>query len=257
MLPPHLWLVAVCQRQRAGGAQVHATPVPAAPAPRRTRPPFPLTGSGARCHRRLSACLSPERPGRFVRRGRPGAPVTVCAPAGPACTASANHHTSFWARTPGQRTHLPQILMKVGAGMHPERKGPQRRTQKRLGRRLEEVAQAVGGGYYRLQMPLRLALSVRGTVAGHTLGALEGCAGSAAVRHPLPRGGMAAWARPPDPPLPRETLKGEGGGTPCPPDSGPGSTPKAFPSPNTSPQPHFQPPVTAPQPLSQSPVTAL
>ena len=35
-----------------------------------------------------------------------------------------------------------------------EGKGPQRRPQKRLGRRLEEVAKAVGGGYCRLQMPL-------------------------------------------------------------------------------------------------------
>ena len=52
-------------------------------------------------------------------------------------------------------------------------KGPQRRPQQRLDRRLEEVAKAVGGGYCRLQMPLRLALGVRGTVAGRRLGALE------------------------------------------------------------------------------------
>ena len=43
-----------------------------------------------------------------------------------------------------------------------EGKEPQRRPQKRLGRRLEEVAKAVGGGYCRLQMPLRLVLAVRG-----------------------------------------------------------------------------------------------
>ena len=36
-------------------------------------------------------------------------------------------------------------------------KGPQRRPQRRLGRRLEEVAKAVGGGYCRLQMPLKRA----------------------------------------------------------------------------------------------------
>ena len=48
-------------------------------------------------------------------------------------------------------------------------KGPRRR----LGRRLEEVAKAVGGGYRRLQMPLRLALGVRGTVGGRRLSALE------------------------------------------------------------------------------------
>ena len=40
--------------------------------------------------------------------------------------------------------------------------------------RLEEGAKAVGGGYCRLQMPLKLALAVRGTVAGHRLGAREG-----------------------------------------------------------------------------------
>ena len=55
-----------------------------------------------------------------------------------------------------------------------KRKGPQRRPQQRLGSRLEEVAKAVGGGYCRLQMPLKLALGVRGTVAGHRPGALEG-----------------------------------------------------------------------------------
>ena len=41
-----------------------------------------------------------------------------------------------------------------------------------LGRRLEEVAQVVGGGYW-LQTPLKPALAVRGTLAGHRLGALE------------------------------------------------------------------------------------
>ena len=55
-----------------------------------------------------------------------------------------------------------------------ERKGSQRQPQKRLDRRSEEVAKAVGDGYCRLQMPLELALAVRETVAGHRLGALEG-----------------------------------------------------------------------------------
>ena len=54
------------------------------------------------------------------------------------------------------------------------RQAPQRRPQKWLGRCLEEVAKAVGGDYRRLQMPMRLALAVRETVAGHRLGALEG-----------------------------------------------------------------------------------
>ena len=53
-----------------------------------------------------------------------------------------------------------------------EAKGPQR-PQQRLDRRLEEVAKAVGSGYCRLCMPLALALAIRGTVAGHGLGALE------------------------------------------------------------------------------------
>ena len=61
-----------------------------------------------------------------------------------------------------------------GGGGALERKGRQRRPQRRLGRRLEEVAEAVGGGYCRLQMPLKPALAVRGTVAGHRLGAVEG-----------------------------------------------------------------------------------
>ena len=43
-----------------------------------------------------------------------------------------------------------------------EGKGPQRRPQKRLDRRLEEVAKAVWGGYCRLQMHLAFG--------GHWLG---------------------------------------------------------------------------------------
>ena len=58
-----------------------------------------------------------------------------------------------------------------------EGKGPQRRPQQRVDRRWEEVAKAVGGGYWRLQMPLRLARAVRETVAGHGQGALEGGGG--------------------------------------------------------------------------------
>ena len=54
-----------------------------------------------------------------------------------------------------------------------EGQGPHGRPQKRLDRWLKEVAEAVGGGYCWLQMPLTLALAVRGIVAGHRLGALE------------------------------------------------------------------------------------
>ena len=68
--------------------------------------------------------------------------------------------------TTRQGPHLPQYS---AAGPSPdprdalEGKGPQRWPQGRLGRRLEEVAKAVGGDYCRLQMPLRLALGVRET----------------------------------------------------------------------------------------------
>ena len=58
-----------------------------------------------------------------------------------------------------------------------EGKGPQRRPPERLSRRLGEVAKAAEGGYCRLQMPLKLARAVRGTVARHRLGALEGGGG--------------------------------------------------------------------------------
>ena len=58
-----------------------------------------------------------------------------------------------------------------------EGKGPQRQPQQPLHKRLEEAVKAVAGGYCRLQMPLQLALGVRGTVAGHRLGALEGGGG--------------------------------------------------------------------------------
>ena len=57
--------------------------------------------------------------------------------------------------------------------MHQKGRGLEGGLRDRLDRRLEEVAKAVGGGYCLLQMPLRPALGVRGTVAGHRLGALE------------------------------------------------------------------------------------
>ena len=44
------------------------------------------------------------------------------------------------------------------------------RTEQRFEGRLEEVAKAVGGGHCRLQMPLRLALGVRGGGGGQWLG---------------------------------------------------------------------------------------
>ena len=66
--------------------------------------------------------------------------------------------------------HCPQHFHQVTAPRDAvEGKGPQRPPQKRSDRRLEEVAKAVGGGYCRLQMPLKPALAVRETVAGHRL----------------------------------------------------------------------------------------
>ena len=84
---------------------------------------------------------------------------------------------------------LDRVCVCVPASPTPidaaEEKGPQGRPQRRLDRRLEEVAKAVGGGYCRLQMPLRLALGVRGTGAGHRLGALKG-GGRGPPMHPCP-----------------------------------------------------------------------
>ena len=94
-------------------------------------------------------------------------------------------------------------LKRGGGGAALEAKGPQRWPQRRLGRRLEEVAKAVGGGYCRLQMPLRLALGVRGTAAGHRLGALEGGGGGSPLpMHPSGGGGVPRGTPPP----PQETL---------------------------------------------------
>ena len=73
-------------------------------------------------------------------------------------------------RPPPAAVHVGLLVPRGGW----EGTRPGRRPQERLGRRLEEVAKAVGGGYCRLRMPLRLALGVRGTVAGRRLGALPG-----------------------------------------------------------------------------------
>ena len=60
---------------------------------------------------------------------------------------------------------------------------PQRRPRQQLDRRLEAVAKAVGSGYCRLQMPLKPALAVRGTVAGRRLGTLFGGRGGMFATH--------------------------------------------------------------------------
>ena len=76
-----------------------------------------------------------------------------------------------------------------------EGKGPQRRPQRRLGRQLQEVAEAVGGGYCRLQMPLRLALGVREPVAGHRLAPWRALGGGGVTSPP------SNASLPPPPPL--------------------------------------------------------
>ena len=75
---------------------------------------------------------------------------------------------------PGLKAFIKEVTR---AGVHQKGRDLRGGAQQRLGRRLEEVAEAVGGGYCRLQMPLRPALGVRGTVAGHRLGALGGGGG--------------------------------------------------------------------------------
>ena len=67
----------------------------------------------------------------------------------------------------------PPLFKFVPAPRHAlEGRAPQRQPEERVDGRLQAVAKAVGGGYCRLQMPLRLALGVRGTVSGHRLGTL-------------------------------------------------------------------------------------
>ena len=78
-----------------------------------------------------------------------------------------------------------EIWRRAGGGQGWDAsEGPQRRPQRRLDRRLEEFAKAVGGGYCRLQMPLRLELGVRETVVGRPGGRGGG--------PPLP---MRPWGR--------------------------------------------------------------
>ena len=90
-----------------------------------------------------------------------------------------------------------RAVLKTGGGGQGrdalEGKGPQSRPQKRLDRWLEEVAEVLGGGYCQLQMPLKPALAVRETVAGHRLGALE--EGGGGVPPPVPMHPLHPWGR--------------------------------------------------------------
>ena len=109
-----------------------------------------------------------------VRHRGPGRSPRGCPPTGQPCEVwpGGIEGTGAGGWTP---THAAGGGILEG-GVTPGRSrrgGASSRPQRWLGRRLEEVAEAVGGGYCRLQMPLRLALGVRGTVAGHRLRALE------------------------------------------------------------------------------------
>ena len=99
----------------------------------------------------------------------PTAPLADNASAAPSAGGMAGLRA--WAPVvwPGHRHTLPPPPPRDAL----EGKWPQRRHQRRVGRRLEQVDKAVGGGYCRLQMLLRLALGVRGTVSGHRLGDFE------------------------------------------------------------------------------------
>ena len=120
------------------------------------------------------------------------------------------------ADRPGTLHGSPGSAGRNAAGLEgrdaPEGKGPSRRPQKRLDRRLEEVAKEVGGGYCRLQMPLKLALAVRETVDGRRLGALEGGGSTPLPMHPCRR---ARWG----------VRLGGGGGGALTPAKGGGVTP--------------------------------
>ena len=94
------------------------------------------------------------------------------------------------------------------------REGTSEGALRRLGRRLEGVATAVGAGYCGLQMPLKPALAVRGTVAGRRLGALERgdpfqCIsgnGGWSMYSPAQRWRLEVYWEPPPPPLPWSVL---------------------------------------------------
>ena len=74
---------------------------------------------------------------------------------------------------------LLKLFVKVRLGhdtIMEKYEGPLEGPQKPLDRWLEEVANTVWGGYCQLQIPWKpalAALSIRGTVTGHRLGALE------------------------------------------------------------------------------------
>ena len=89
------------------------------------------------------------------------------------------------------------LTQGVGPGMHWKGRGLR-------DRRFERVAEAVGGGCCRLQMPLSLAPGVRGTVAGHRLGAWRGWGGGGTPFQCIP--GWGPHPRPHAPPGKTEAI---------------------------------------------------
>ena len=85
-------------------------------------------------------------------------------------------------------------------GVHQKGKGFRGCPRSGWDRRLEEVAKAVGGGYCRLQMPLRPALAVGETVGGRGLCALEEGGGDTP---PPSSNASLGLCPPPRPPQPR------------------------------------------------------
>ena len=158
--------------------------------PRRQGTPASDTRTKAVCSREVGDRSTSMK---SVQTGTPGqeraSPPQRSAPPPPPSGACRSGLGGRLGRRPGGvwRVYLPARDALQG-------KGPQRR----LDRRLEEVAEAVGGGYFRLQTLLRPVLGVRGTVAGHRLGGLEGGGGP-----PSPSN-----ASPPPPPEPDPTLSG-------------------------------------------------
>ena len=140
------------------------------------RPGHRGRGHSARAGPRGGQCRRPRRPQASECR-RPQWPRSHN---GGERAATQPHIATTWStwcvvpEEPCVPTNVPAAAVSRDAL---EGEGPRRRPRRRVGRRLEGVAKAVGGGYCRLQMPLKLALAVRKTVAGRRLGALEGGGG--------------------------------------------------------------------------------
>ena len=164
--------------RRAAARRAHALPAATAfarPRPLHALAPRPLRM--ALCGRPPRRCPSQTRrvtDACFSRRYKSTSPGTQTSARSPA---AASAQTSLMRASPHRMPLTIATLFLPPPPPAPRGALKGKEPQRRLGRRLEEAAKAVGGGYCRLQMPLRLALAVRRTVAGHRLGALEGGGG--------------------------------------------------------------------------------